>query len=118
MKNECLEIALRELKAVGVRDIEQVRGGKHLQLRWRVNGQDARFFTLPCTPSDIRSPHNVRADIRRLLREDGVLTTTPKPPPVPRQPDRITILERRVATLERDVQQLISGENRYGKGGR
>ncbi len=108
MKNECLEIALRELKAVGVRDIEQVRGGKHLQLRWRVNGHEARFYTLPCTPSDIRSSHNVRAEIRRLLREDGVLSTTPKPP-VPKQPDRFTILERRVAALERDVHQLTTG---------
>lgn len=117
MKNECLAIALRELKAVGVRDIEQVHGGKHLQLRWRVNGPEAQFYTLPCTPGDIRSPHNVRAEIRRLLREDGVLTTPPKPL-VPKQPDRLTLLERRVAALERDVHQSISGENRYGKGGR
>jgi hypothetical protein len=107
MKNECFEIALRELKAVGVRDIDQVRGGKHLQLRWRVNGHEARFYTLPCTPSDIRSSHNVRADIRRLLREDGVLMTTPKPP-VPEKLDRITILERRVAALEREVHRLIT----------
>jgi hypothetical protein len=89
MKNECLEIALRELKAVGVRDIEQAHGSKHLQLRWRVNGREVRFYTLPCTPSDVRSPHNVRSDIRRLLREDGVLTTMSKPP-APKQPDRIT----------------------------
>ena len=117
MKNECLEIALRELKAVGVRDIEQARGGKHLQLRWRVNGREIRFYTLPCTPSDIRSPQNVRADIRRLLREDGVLTTPPKPT-VLKQPDRITILERRVAALEREVHQFTSGENKCGKGGK
>ena len=105
MKNECFEIALRELKAVGVRDIEQARGGKHLQLRWRVNGREIRFYTLPCTPSDIRSPQNVRADIRRLLREDGVLTT-PKLL-VPKKPDRITILERRVAALERQVHSRL-----------
>ena len=72
-----------------------------------------KFYTLPCTPSDIRSPHNVRSDIRRLLREDGVLTTTPKP--VFKQPDRFTLLERRVAALEREVHQFISGENRCGK---
>ena len=102
MKNSCLEIALRELEAAGVRGVEQARGGKHLQLHWRVNGHDARFYTLPCTPSDVRSPHNVRADIRRMLREDGVLTT-PEQPPAPRQPDRITALERRVAALERQL---------------
>jgi hypothetical protein len=102
--------------AVGVRDIEQAHGSKHLQVRWRVNGGEVRFYTLPCTPSDIRSPRNVRADIRRLLREDGVLTTTPKSPVV-RQPDRFTLLERRIAALERDVHRFTSGENRYGKGG-
>jgi hypothetical protein len=105
MRNECLEIALRELKAVGVRDIEQARGGKHLQLRWRVNGREVRFYTLPCTPSDIRSAQNVRTDIRRLLREDGVLTTPTLP--VPKKPDRITILERRVAALERQVHSRL-----------
>ena len=38
MKNACLEIALRELEAVGVRDIERTHGGRHVQLRWRVHG--------------------------------------------------------------------------------
>jgi len=117
MRNRCLEIALRELKAVGVRDIEQVRGSKHLQLRWRVNGREVRFYTLPCTPSDIRSSHNVRADIRRLLREDGVLTTTRKPP-VFKQPDRFALLERRVAALERGVHEFIDRENMHGEGGK
>ena len=73
MKNPCLAVALRELEAAGVRGVEQAHGGKHLQLRWRVNGHDMRIYSMPCTPSDFRSPRNVRADIRRLLREDGVL---------------------------------------------
>jgi hypothetical protein len=115
MKNECLEIALRELEAVGVRDIEQAHGSKHLQLRWRVNGRDTRVYTLPCTPSDVRSSHNVRADIRRLLHEDGVQTTAPKSLVV-KQPDRFTLLERRVAALERDALRFTSGESEYRKG--
>jgi hypothetical protein len=115
MKNECLAIALRELEAVGVRDIEQAHGGKHLQLRWRVNGRDTRDYTLPCTPSDVRSSHNVRADIRRLLREDGVQTTAPKSP-VAKQLDRFTLLEQRVAALERDALRFTSAENGYRKG--
>lgn len=115
MKNECLEIALRELEAVGVRDIEQAHGSKHLQLRWRVNGRDTRVYTLPCTPSDIRSSHNVRADIRRLLREDGVQMTAPKSTIV-KLPDRFTLLERRVAALERDALRLTSAENSHMKG--
>jgi hypothetical protein len=116
MKNECLEIALRELEAVGVRDIEQAHGGKHLQLRWRVNGRDTRVYTLPCTPSDVRSSQNVRADIRRLLRDDGVQTTAPKPPVV-KQPDRLTLMERRIAALEQAVLNSTNGENRLRKGG-
>jgi hypothetical protein len=116
MKNECLAIALRELEAVGVRDIEQVHGSKHLQLRWRVNGRDTRVYTLPCTPSDVRASHNVRADIRRLLREDGVQATAPKAPMI-KQPDRFTLLERRVAALERTVLSSTNGDDRLRKGG-
>ena len=49
MRNPCLEIALRELEAVGIRDVEQVRGGKHWQLRWRVNEHELRVYSLPGT---------------------------------------------------------------------
>jgi hypothetical protein len=101
MRNACVDAALGELEAAGVRDIEQARGGKHLQLRWRVNGHDLRLYSLPCTPSDVRSSRNVRADIRRLLREDGVLVTQERAASPPaRKPDRVTLLERRVAALE------------------
>jgi hypothetical protein len=83
MRNPCLEIALRELEAVGIRDVEQVRGGKHWQLRWQVNEHGLRVYTIPGTPGDWRSPHNVRAEIRRMLREDGLLVTTERPEPAP-----------------------------------
>ena len=101
MKNPCLAVALRELEAAGVRGVEQAHGGKHLQLRWRVNGHEMRIYSMPCTPSDFRSPRNGRADIRRLLREDGVLVTQERAASPPaRKPDRVTLLERRVAALE------------------
>jgi hypothetical protein len=103
MRNSCLEIALRELEAVGIRDVEQIRGGKHLQLRWHVNGRGLRICTVPVTPSDWRSSHNTRSEIRRMLREDGLLTvperSEPPPPPAPK-PDRLAELERRVQALE------------------
>ena len=44
MRNPCLDAALEEFEAAGVRDVQQVRGGKHLQLRWQVSGQAARVF--------------------------------------------------------------------------
>ena len=101
MRNPCLEIALRELEAVGIRDVEQVRGGKHWQLRWQVNGRGLRVYSLPGTPSDWRSSHNVRAEVRRMLQEDGLLVTTERPEPAPPSAapriDRVTELERQVA---------------------
>lgn len=110
MKNACLEIALRELETAGVRGIEQARGAKHLQLRWRVNGCDMRMYTIPCTPSDVRAPNNVRADVRRLLRQDGVLTMSePKVPPS-KPPNCITMLEQRCAALEQRCAALEAGD--------
>jgi hypothetical protein len=112
MRTPCLEAALRELDAAGIRDVEQVRGGKHMQIRWQVNGHRLRVYTLPLTPSDWRSPHNTRADIRRLLREDGVLAAPeraePAPPPAPK-PDRFTEIERRLQALEDFVRTIKPG---------
>jgi hypothetical protein len=104
--NSCLQAALDELDAAGIRDVARSHGGKHLQLRWRVNGHGVvRMYSLPVTPSDYRAAANCRADIRRMLREDGLLMTAPTPRP-PKQPDRITTLERRVAALERTIAAL------------
>jgi hypothetical protein len=112
MRNECLAAALRELDAAGVRDIEQVNGGKHLQLRWRVNGHAAlRMYSLPVTPSDWRAPRNTRAEIRRILRADGVLVVPEKVAPAPaRKPDTVTRmdgLERRLGELEGLVRDVV-----------
>lgn len=115
MRNPCLEAALKELDAVGIRQVEQVRGAKHLQLRWQVNGHGLRIYSVPGTPSDWRSPLNTRAEIRRLLREDGVLTAPdrPEPPAAPPAPkiDRLSKLERRVQALEDLVRTIQEGEH-------
>jgi hypothetical protein len=73
LRNDCLNAALAELEAVGVRDYQLAHGGKHLQLRWSVNGHPLRILTIAGTPSDFRSPLNTRRDIRALLRLDGLL---------------------------------------------
>ena len=108
MRNPCLEAALRELEAAGVRGVEHANGGKHPQLRWRVNGGALRIYTMPATASDWRAPRNVRAEVRRLLREDGVNTAPekPEPAPAPRKVDRVTELERRVTELENWCRRL------------
>jgi hypothetical protein len=46
-----------------------------------------------------------RAGIRRMLREDGVITTPERSPPA-RKPDRIITPELRIAALERVVAEL------------
>src|SRR5262249_54491289 len=81
-----LDAALAELDAVGIRDYQVARGGKHLQLRWSVAGHTLRMLTIPLTPSDWRSPQNTRSDLRKLLRQDGLLEgngvpVKPKPDP-------------------------------------
>lgn len=111
MRNDCLNAALQELSAAGVRDIARAYGGKHMQLRWQVNGTE-RMYVLPITPSDVRAAANVRADIRRILREDGLLITAERRPPAPKTPDRITLLERRIVALE---QRLAVLEQQGGK---
>jgi hypothetical protein len=107
MRDSCLAVALRELEAAGVRGVECAHGSKHQQLRWRINGGVLRVYTVPSTPSDWRSTRNVRAEIRRLLREDGVITLPLKQvDPPPRKLDRITALERLVAELGQRVIEL------------
>ena len=103
MKNPCLDIALRELESAGIRGVEHANGGKHIQVRWRVNDGELRMYSLPATPSDWRATHNTKAGIRRILREDGVISPPPRQPDPPRKPDRLGELERRVATLEATV---------------
>jgi hypothetical protein len=75
MRNACLDAALAELDAVGIRDYQLARGGKHLQLRWTIAGHALRVLTIPLTPSDWRSPQNTRSDLRKLPRQDGLLET-------------------------------------------
>jgi hypothetical protein len=99
MKNDCLDIALAELEAAGIRDVVIARGSKHPQLQFKINGGPLRIFAVPGTPSDHRSPANTRRDLRRLLREVGVLLP-PEPKAAARPPDRLTLLERRLTAIE------------------
>lgn len=75
--NECLDDALSELSAVGIKP-EVFYGGKHIRLHWRHNGE-LRSHTVPMTPSDWRSGANNRAQIRGTLKRDGLLGTTEEP---------------------------------------
>jgi hypothetical protein len=107
MKNECIAAAIAELADHAIRDVEIVRGGKHYQIRWRVNAGPQRVISTPCTPSDWRDPENTRRDVRKVLRADGVIAAPdPKPAAPPRRLSRVELMEQRITALERAVAQL------------
>src|SRR5262245_47753080 len=109
-RNDDLDAGLATLGEAGIRDVTVVRGAKHLQLRWSFNGQP-RMMTVPCTASDWRSAHNLRSEIPRQLRLDGLLPESngcaPAPSKVPcwreqledltRQLNRISVPTEKVA---------------------
>jgi hypothetical protein len=103
VRNACLDAALDALKEAAISDYKITRGGKHLQIRWPANGGD-RFYSVPCTPSDWRSPHNVRSDIRKMLRSDGLISAAAAEPEEPAPRPRTT--EQRLARLEALVEEL------------
>jgi hypothetical protein len=109
MRNECLDAVISELNAVGVRDISHANGGRHRQLRWASPNGDPRVFNVSygTTSSDHRSAANAHAEIRRMLKADGLLVD--RPPPAPRPLDRVSRLEARLAALELEVAQLRNG---------
>jgi hypothetical protein len=112
MKNDCLDAVLSELHAAGVRDISHANGGRHRQIRWTGPNGDVRVYNVSfgTTSSDHRSAANARADVRRMLREDGLLVD--RPPAAPRPLDRVSRLEQRIAALELEVAALRNGANK------
>jgi hypothetical protein len=99
--NRCLNLALKELAQAGVRDPVVANGGKHPQLRWTTPRGELRCFAVSGTPSDWRTPQNTLRDLRRILRDDGMIeTNAPRTTPA-RQPSRLELLERRLAEVER-----------------
>lgn len=122
-RNEVLDTVLRELEVYGLKGI-LTYGGKHIRVDWAYPNGRSRFTTCPRTPSDHRSSLNARAQVRRMLKEDGAQIPTPQqrmtleralqlPPPVEQPTDRIKRLEDDVAGLldmlaeaQEQVQQL------------
>lgn len=107
MRNDCLKAALDELAAAGIRDVIQVPGGKHPQIRWRMNGQ-LQVYSLPATPSDCRAPANTRTDVRRLLKAAGRLFDQPKPVRVrpPSIQEEVRLLKLEVRNLKAEMAEI------------
>jgi Rha family phage regulatory protein len=69
--NECLDAALSELRAAGI-EPDVSPGGKHIRITWDHNGA-SRLFVVPLTSSDWRAPMNCRSDVRKILKDDGLI---------------------------------------------
>jgi hypothetical protein len=60
------------------------------------------------TPSDVNAQHNVRATIRRMLREDGIQVDRPKTTAAraPNMQQRMATVEGHVAQLRKEIAEL------------
>jgi hypothetical protein len=99
-RNESLSAALEELAAAGIHHPTVSNGGKHMQVRWQTPRGQIRIFSVACTPSEWRASANTRSDVRRILRQDGMLEEAIKVDVPTKQPSRIDLLERRIQRLE------------------
>ena len=94
-----INAVISELRQAGAQDIVVIRRAKHPQVRWS-GLRGLRLYTLPATPSDHRGHANGVADVRRMLRADGMLIETPRQP---RQLTPVQRLQARVRELEREL---------------
>jgi hypothetical protein len=107
-RNEDLDAALAELGEAGIRDVAIARGAKHLQLRWSHRGQ-LRMVSVSGTPSDRRSPHNTRSEVRKLLRTDGLLPerSVPAPTTAPSWRERVETLSRQLSQIPVPIEKVV-----------
>ena len=98
-----IAVILSELRQAGARDIVVIRGAKHPRAQWISRHGQPRVYVLPGTPSDRRGLANARADVRRMLREDGMLEDEPFRPP--RRPTPVERLRLRVKELEAELRR-------------
>lgn len=105
MRSSAYAPILDELRRAGAKDVTLLQRTRHPRLQW-VGVHGPRFYVLPGSPSDWRSLANARADVRRILRQDGMLPVeAPKPP---RQPTPVERLRRRVKELEAELRRYAS----------
>lgn len=67
MSNECLDVVIAEIEAVGLTPTVKY-GGKHMKIFW-LNRQ----VSVAKSASDKRAVMNNRSLVRRILRQDGFL---------------------------------------------
>ena len=104
MRNPVLDAILDELRLAGIKPTIS-SGGKHVQIWWTGPDGQPRICRSSITPSDQQAPHKARAEVRRMLRADGMLAE-PERKPAGRELSRIEKLEHRIAKLERMLTDL------------
>jgi hypothetical protein len=68
--NPCLEAVTAELDRAGLR--YAVHSNGHVHVTWQ-HGELRRRVVMSATPSSSRARWNARSDVRRILRQDGLI---------------------------------------------
>ncbi len=115
-RRQHLDAALAELRRF---DIEPhiSNGGKHQRIEWQIPGRPRRVATISGSPSDARGILNLRASIRRALRQDEARPSEAPPPrastappasPIDPLATRVEQLELRIAELQTIIVELLA----------
>lgn len=72
MVDKDFDIIANELLAHGIKYRTEKAGSGHTNIYWEIGGKERRYTT-STTPSDHRSRLNCRAEVRRMLRADGIV---------------------------------------------
>ncbi len=102
--NEIMNMVLGELRGVGVRAPIISASGRRFQVRWP-SPKGLRVFTVAGSASDRRAVDNARADVRRMLRADGMLASGAEPA---EKPDRALSKIEKIEQRLRRVEQLVA----------
>lgn len=71
-RNATVVAVINTLRAAGIEpEPPEATGHSHWRVRWSVNGHNRSYF-LGNSPSDHRAARNASADVRRMLRQDGL----------------------------------------------
>jgi hypothetical protein len=76
--NPILNNAIFQLAEVGIKQPKVWKGGKHYRISWEHQGE-YRTLTVPLSPGDHRSARNNSAQLKRILRSDGLLKKEDQP---------------------------------------
>jgi hypothetical protein len=72
-QNETIRTVKREPQAVGITPTLTISGSSHMKFEWSHNGAP-RTVWASSSPSSTFFLKQVRSDVRRILRRDGVLS--------------------------------------------